>query len=133
MSQSFVTNGNVTPCRFVKLDTTKTGGYCLQAGSGDRPIGVAQPGTRQPPMAGLDDGFAGVAGVNEIIVFTETDVCAVEIAASVTAGDYLKPDTNGRAVTASSDGDQYGAIALQSGTALGQLVRCKIATGFRGA
>lgn len=132
MSRSFMPSGNITPSRFVKIDTSKAGGYVLQAGAGDVVIGIAQPGTRQAPFPGLDDGYAGIADVNIIEVHTEQDHCWVEAGGTITNGDLLKSGSGGVAVTAASDGDYYGARALQSGTS-GQLIECIVETGFRGA
>ena len=133
MSISLLANGSITPARFVKLDTTQVGGFALQCGANDKIFGVAQQGTRQAPLSGLDDGFAGIAGVNEITVYTVNDVCWVEVGGAVTAGDYLEADTNGRAVTSSTDGHNYGAIAMESATALGQYVKARVLIGMRGA
>lgn len=135
MSRSFMPNGNIIPSRFVKQDTSTLGGYVLQAGASDTPIGVSQPGTHQPPIPGLDDGFAGIQNVGmPIEVFMSGDECWLEIGAAVTLGDFLKPSTNGVAITASADGDIYGAIALQSGTASGQLIKVRVThPEFRGA
>lgn len=133
MSISMMPNGSIAPSRFVKLDATQIGGYCLQAGANDKVIGVAEPGVRQPPISGLDDGFAGIQNSNAILIFTTNDECWVECGAAVSFGDYLEADTNGKAVTSSTDGHNYGAIALQTSTAAGQLVRCRIAIGMRGA
>lgn len=134
MSRSYLCNGNVTPSRFVKLDTSTAGGYVLQAGATDKPIGVSQSGTRQPPIEGLDDGYAGVQNVNTIEVLESEDEGYLEIGAAVTLGDYLKPSTGGVGITASSDADIYGAIALQSGTASGQLIRVRVlAPSYRAA
>lgn len=133
MSQSMMAGGNVAPSRFVKLDTTYPG-YVTAAGAGDRPYGVSQPGTRQPPIEGLDDGYAGVQGVNSIEVFTAEDQCWLEVGAAVSVGDYLKPSTNGVGITASADGDIYGAIALAPATASGQLIRVRVlAPSYRAA
>ena len=133
MSISAMPNGNITPSRFVKFDTSTVGGYVLQAGSNDKIIGVAEPGVRQPPISGLDDGFAGIQNSNSILIFTNNDECWVECGGAVTFGDYLESDTNGKAVTSSTDGHNYGAIALQTSTAAGQLVRCRVVIGMRGA
>lgn len=134
MSISMMPNGNIVPSRFVKPDATQIGGYCLQAGAGDRMIGVAEPGVRQPPISGLDDGYAGIQNSNPILVFTTNDECWLESGAAVTSGDLLKSDISGRGITASSDGDIYGAMALQTSTASGQLIRVRVmAPGYRGA
>lgn len=133
MSMSFMPSGNISPSRFVKLDTSKVGGYCAQAGSGDKVIGVSEPGVRQPPISGLDDGFAGIADSNAIEVLTTNDEGWIECGAAVTFGDLLKPDSNGKGITAGTDGDFFGAIALQTSTAAGQLVRVRVQIGYRGA
>lgn len=134
MSRSYLCNGNVSPSRFIKLDTSKTGGWVLQAGAGDVPIGVSQPGVRQPPLAGLDDGYAGVQGVNQIESLEAEDEGWLQAGAAVTLGDLLKPDSSGRGVTASSDGNVYGALALETATAADQLIRVRVlAPSFRGA
>lgn len=125
MSMSFLASGNVYPSRFVKQDTSSEG-YVSQAGAGEKPFGVSQPGTRQPPIEGLDDGYAAIQNVGTLEVFVNGDECWVEIGAAVTNGDYLKPSTNGVAITASSADDVYGAIALQAGTTSGQLIRCRV-------
>lgn len=132
MSMSLMPSGNIAPSRFVKLDASKVGGYGLQAGAGDVVFGVSEPGVRQPPIAGFDDGFAGIADSNAICVYTEKDECWLECGAAVTYGDFLKSDTNGKGITASADGDYYGAQALQTSTAAGQLVRVLVKSGYRG-
>jgi hypothetical protein len=129
MSMSFLANGNIYPSRFVKNDTSTTGGYIIMAGSGDRTIGVSQPGVRQPPISGLDDGYAGVQNVNQVEVATEKDETWLELGGTVTYGDYLKASTNGVGVTAGSDTDQYGAQALQSGKS-GDLIRVLVIIGY---
>lgn len=133
MSMSFMPNGNIAPSRFVKIDATQVGGYCLQAGSGDKVIGISEPGVRQPPISGLDDGFAGIQNSNAIEVLTTNDEGWLETGGTVTFGDLLKPDANGKGVTAGSDGDFFGAIALQSSTGAAQLIRVRVQLGFRGA
>lgn len=133
MAQSYAPNGNISPNRFVKADTTTTGGYVVQAGAGDPVLGVSQPGTRQAPLSGLDDTYAGVAGGPHVEVATPGDRTWLQTGGAVTWGDYLKSDSSGRGVTASSDGDWYGARALQTGTAADQLVEVEIIIGMRGA
>lgn len=133
MSMSFMPSGNIIPSRAVKHDSSQTAGYILQAGAGDRAIGISQTGTRQPPIVGFDDGYAGIQNINAVEVLTQDDEGWCEIGGAVSFGDYLKPSTNGVLITASADGDQYCCVALQSGTASGQLIKMKVQIGFRGA
>lgn len=133
MSRSYLANGNIYPSRFVKLDSSGEG-YVLQAGAGDTPVGVSQAGTRLPPIEGYDDGYAAVQNVEAVLVYEATDECWLEVGAAVSNGDLLKPSTDGVAITASSDGNIYGAQALQDATAANQLIRVKVLSpSFRGA
>lgn len=133
MQGSWVASGNIAPSRFVKIDTANVG-KVLQAGTGVSVYGVSQEGTRNPGGTVLnDDGNAAIAGEN-LRVYIDDEECWLEAGGSVTAGDYLKPDNSGRGVTSSSDGDIYGAIALQGATGTGLLMRVKVVKGaFRGA
>lgn len=125
MSMSFLASGNISPSRFVKQDTSNEG-YVSQAGAGERAIGVSQSGTRQPPISGLDDGYAATQNTAPLTVFTATDECDLEAGGAITNGDYLKSDSSGRGVTASSADDIYCAIALRAATTAGQLVRVRV-------
>ena len=113
---SRVANGNIAPSRFVKLDTTAEG-FVLQCGAGDQIYGISQPGTRNAPYGALDDGFAAIKG-NTLSIYgpPEKDV-PLELGASVTRGQYLKADVNGKGIATAAATDIAGAIALDSGSA----------------
>ena len=64
MPESRVANGNIAPCRAVKLDSTTAGGKVLQCGAGDKAFGISQPESRNPPYSTLDDGYCAIAGEN---------------------------------------------------------------------
>ncbi len=119
-SYTKVANGNVAPSRFVKLDTT-TEGRVLQATAGDKIYGISQQGTRNTPYGALDDGFAAIAGENLNIYGPPEKDVLLELGGTVTRGDSLKSDANGKGVTTTSTGDWIGAIALDSG-ATGDLI-----------
>jgi len=132
MSHSFVAGGNIAPSRFVSLSTSSDR-TVVQSGSGDTTvIGISQIGTHLTPLLSLDDGFAAVAGENVKVYEPEDHEGWLELGGTVASGDFLKPDANGKGVTASSDGDFYGAKAIQAGT-VGQIVKVKPLLGFRGA
>lgn len=113
---SRVANGNITPSSFVKLDTT-TEGRVLQCGAGNKIYGIAQPGTRMTPLAGLDDGNAAIAGENLMIYGPPEKDVMLTLGGTVTRGDSLKSDGSGFGITTTSTGDWIGAIALDSGVA----------------
>lgn len=116
----FKANGTIAPSVFVKIDTSADG-YVIQAtdGSsshGDVAIGISQPGMKRPPgVAGSDTTIAAEAA-DPILVYSLGDVCLLTFGGTVTRGDYLKSDANGKGITASTTADNVGAIALQSGT-----------------
>jgi hypothetical protein len=126
-------NGNVAPSRFVKEDSSTTAGFVLAAGATDTPFGISQEGVMFPPMGGLDNGFAGIQNGPPISVYINGSECWLELGGTVSYGDFLKPSTNGVGVTASSDGDIYGAMAEESGVS-GNLIRVRVVSpSFRGA
>ena len=128
MSRSYIAGGNVAPSVFVTPDTSVVGGQVVQAGAGDKVFGISQPGTRQAPLAGLDDGFCAIAGQG-LMVLDAKDVGWLQIGGTVTFGDFLKPTTGGVGVTTTSDGDFYGARALESGVS-GDLINVEVMFGF---
>lgn len=119
-----VANGNIAPSRFVKIDTTAKD-RVLQAGAGDKCYGVSQPGVRNAPWAPLDDGYAAIAGENLMIYGSPSKDIKLELGGTVTAGDSLKSDANGKGVTTTTTGDWIGAEAMESGVT-GDVVRVRV-------
>ena len=128
---SLFPNGNVKICTFVKLDTT-TEGYCLQAGSGDRPFGIAGPETHVMSIniagSNLDDGYAGVAGGPAIKIYGvgSTMVPLRVVDSSVNIGDILKPDSSGYGTVTTTSTDKVGAIARQSSTTANTIINVDV-------
>lgn len=83
------------------------------AGAGEQILGIAMDtqatADRNVPMA--------VAGIAKIT-----------LGGTVTRGAKLKADSSARGVTASSDTNEYGAIALESGV-IGDIVECLVTPG----
>jgi len=124
--QSFIANGNIYPCRFVKLTTTVNGGRVTQAGTGELVFGVSQMGSRRSIY--IDSaGYAAILG-EPIGVFDDTEETALELGGTVTVGDRLKSDTNGKGVTTVTDREEYGALALQNGVS-GDQIKVKVQRG----
>jgi hypothetical protein len=118
-SGSKVANGTIVPFSFVKLDTTADG-KVLQCGAGDNPYGIAQPWTRQPPYAGLDDGNAALVGETLCIYTPPMKEVMLQLGATsgtVTAGIRLKADSAGLGVPVTTDADYFGAISDGTGAA----------------
>lgn len=127
MSEAYtmVAAGNIAPSRFVKLSTTANG-RVAQCGSAEQIYGISQPGTRNTPYSSLDDGYAAIAGENLLVYGAPGARCLLELGGTVTRGDRLKSDTNGKGTTATTE--EYGAVALASGVS-GQLIEVQIEKG----
>jgi hypothetical protein len=120
---SMKANGNITMSRFVRIDTSGDG-LVVQAGTGEKCFGVSQAGSRRVPYSSLDDGYAAIAG-EDLEVFGIGEECWLEIGGTVTVGDRLKSDTDGKGVTTTTNLDEWGAVARQAGTS-GQLIRVQV-------
>jgi hypothetical protein len=126
MQQGFIASGNIYPCRFVKLTATTTG-QVTQCGAGDEIYGVSQTATRRSPYVD-SSGLAAEAG-EPIGVFDDTEDCALQLGAAVaTPGTRLKSDANGCGTPVTSDKDEYGAIAVQTGNT-GDQIKVKVQRG----
>ncbi len=128
MGLSLVAGGNINPSRFVTQSTTSDR-VCTLSASGDKPIGISNPGSHLTPLLSFDDGFAAIAG-EDLFVYDKDDSEAwLELGGTVTAGDFLKPDgsNTGKGITATT-GNFYGARALVSGVN-GQVVKVQPAFG----
>lgn len=124
-----VAGGDIRPMRFVNLDTSNAG-RVLEADADEEIYGVSGMGKRFAPYASLDDGFHAVAGENcQVYGPPEKDVPLV-LGGTVTRGDYLKSDADGAGVTASSDQEKYGAIAMESGVS-GDIIPVQLVKGER--
>jgi hypothetical protein len=127
MPVSYVANGDIYPCRFVKLDPAD--GRVLQCLAGDLPIGVSQEGTRRSPYTDTAPlGRAAAAG-EQLAVYTLSERAVLQVNAAVTPGTRLKPDAAGMGIpVVAASTDAYGGFALLSGTA-GKLVEVQVDPG----
>lgn len=127
-SATYVANGNIKPNRIVKFDTSVTPPRIIQASANtDQAIGVSQIGTHNPPITGLNDGYAAIAGMN-CKVWIVGDRAQVEAGGAFNAGATLTSDSQGRAVAASSTQWIIG-YARDTATAAGQLIEIQVQPG----
>lgn len=112
--------GDVYPSRFVKMSAAADF-TLLQADANAEVIGIAQEGSKQPPLSDLITGTPKAAESGDALhIYTEGDVCLLECGGNVTRGGLLKPDADGKGVaigTTETTIENYGAIALQNGAA----------------
>lgn len=125
-SYSRVANGNIKPYRFVKQDTTAVGRVLQCTGNTDSIFGVSQEGTHLlPGDLGIDDGFAAVAGENLNVYGPPAKDIILCIGGTVTQGDRLTSEADGRGVSTTTTGQEWGAVALMSGVS-GDLIRAQL-------
>lgn len=128
---SLLAGGNITPSSFVKVLTTDR--TVVLCGAGDRCFGISKEWTRFPSWEGLQDGNIAISGEScPIYALPEDAEAFLEVNGTVAVGDYLKSDASGFGITAGSDGDEYGAQAIEAGVA-GQVIKVKLVRGMRGA
>jgi hypothetical protein len=125
-----VARGNILPSRFVRLDTASENG-CVQAGDNTDVIGIAQAGTNKPQVTGLVDATYAAESGQQVMVAGLGSICLLEAGGTVTPGQYLKSDSQGRGVAVATSGttiQNYGAIALQGGSS-GDKIRVMVIIG----
>lgn len=119
---NFVAAGQINQARFV---TPVAGAInnVAQSVTNDSPIGISGLGTRRDPdpdfAAGSSALALAIAG-DPIEVNTHGEYCLLELAASASGGQYLRPDDQGKGIVANTSTSPisfYGARALQDGVA----------------
>lgn len=127
--RSFMAAGTIGPSLFVSL--VKVAGVnqaeVSVSPANDVAYGVSHEGTREAPIPGVVPATA--LDGEPCLVYGLGDPCEVYAAEIVTAGNYLKPDVNGRAVIA-TEGEQYSAVAVSTTTAPNQKVKVTVMRGI---
>ena len=125
MPASYFANGDIYPCRFVKLDPAD--GKVVQCLAGDLPIGISQEGTRRSPY--LETLGRAAAVGEQLAVYTLGERALLQVNAAVTPETRLKADANGMGIPVASPSiDAYGGIALFNGAA-GKLIETLVDPG----
>lgn len=106
-------SGDINPSRFV----AKSGAFLVaQAGAGVIALGISHEGSKAVPLPGASS-LAAQAG-DPIAVYGDTESCLLEAGAAFAAGAFLKPDAQGRGITAAT-GERFSAVAEQAAGAAG--------------
>jgi hypothetical protein len=119
--RAYRATGNITVASFVTIDSSvATGSSVKQAVATDIPIGIAQQGGGDPPLANYITAspvLAAQAG-QSLDITPEGEVTYLRIGAGGCApGDFLKPTTAGAGIKlagTASTLEWYGARALQT-------------------
>ncbi len=129
-SPRLMAEGIIRPSRFCKIGTADDKG--LEADANEDTIGISMESTNQPPLEDLvTTQNAAVAG-QHFKLYGDGDECLVEAGAAFNRGARLKSDADGKAVGVATSGttlQRYGAKALESAAASGELVRVQVLSG----
>jgi hypothetical protein len=120
---SFVFAADCEPSRFVKISANHTVTKCT---AGERAFGVTHEGSREAPIPGVTPLVA--KGGETARVYGAGESCEIVAGGTVNAGQYVKPDSDARAVACSTS-EIFSAVARSSTTAAGQLLKVTIITG----
>lgn len=121
--RSFRASANINTSRFVKISGPHTVAQCV---ANEQAYGVSHEGTQEAPIPGVTP-LAASSG-ESCLVYGPGDNCEVECGAAVTAGAFVKPDANGRAITASAN-DKYSGQAINSTGAANQKLKITLVRG----
>lgn len=89
---------------------------CDLAGAGDTPVGI------------LQDAPLGASGKPVAATVRTGNQSWLKLGGTVTAGQFIKPSTNGVGIAVTTNKDVYGAQALADGVS-GDLIAVKVVSG----
>lgn len=129
-SYKFIAGGNISPSRFVVLDTTYDSTVTQAGTTNVRCIGVSQTGLAKAPGSAGATAYAGVDG-DPMQLYLPGDIAPVQVgAAGVTKGNMVRTDSSGQAVVALTSNavlQWVQGIALENGSA-GEIVNVLLTT-----
>lgn len=122
--KSSICGGDINPSRFVK-HSTAADFTVLQADLNSNPVGISQAWAQTAPIPSAST-LAGTTGDQIQVHYPGSgddndSTVWLELGGTVTRGDRLMPDANGKGITATT-GKYYGAIAEESGVS-GEKIR----------
>ena len=121
---AFSASADIACSRFVKISGNFTVNQCV---ANEVAIGVSAEGTTEAPIPGAS---TLAARTGELLrVFGQDEVAVIEVGASVTAGGFVKPDANGRAIPAVAN-DRYSGQVLRSQSTVGGKTEILVCRGI---
>jgi hypothetical protein len=112
-SYSAIADGSINPCRFIRKSSS-TESRIVQCTAGGQCDGISQHGARRIDYID-SSGIAATAG-EPLTYFGPGSRVLLDIAGTVSQGARLKSDSDGKGVTTTTNLDEWGAVADQSGT-----------------
>lgn len=115
MATQVKAGGDINPARFTSISTAANN-TVLESNSGDTKLfGISTEATKNAPQSG-GSTLAAESG-DEVRIYEPGKTCLLTIGSGgCTAGDFLKPDNDGKGVTATT-GAVAGAQAMETASA----------------
>ena len=136
MESSFTkkATGNIAPCRIVRVDTSIDDG-CVQAvlasTTAHTLLGISGEDRLTIPYIGSHYHATATEGQNMCKIHGEgSRGVLLDIGGTVSPGDRLRPDANGKGIAATADQQRFAAIAEESGVD-GEQIRVHVVIGER--
>lgn len=104
---SFQASADIATRRFVKISGNFTVNQCV---AGEVAIGSSSDGSAEAPIPGATSLAARTGELVRVFGLGET--APIEVGSAVTAGQFVKPDANGRAVPCVAN-DKYSGQVLR--------------------
>lgn len=119
--------GDINPSRFVTISGNNT---VVESNAGDEAVvGITNESTKNAPQAGGSTLHA--ADNDQARIHPYGEDCLLEIGTGgCTAGNYLKPDADGKGVVAGTADDLAFAIAFETAAA-GEKAKVLVTSGVR--
>jgi hypothetical protein len=120
-------NGDIRPSRFVQIDSSAD--HKGIEGEDNVPvIGVSMESSNYPPLSDLAITVLAASAGQYFKMYGDGEQCLLEAGSAITRGNKLKSDGDGRGVPIVSNTtlQHWGAIALQSAAAAGELIPVQV-------
>ncbi len=122
---TLVASGDINPSRFVTISGEH---QVAESNTGDAPYGVSSEATKLAPTGDGVSTLAAASG-DPLHVYADGDECLLEAGEAITAGNWLKPDSQGRGIVIDNTAsDPIGARALEDAGAAGEKIKVRVTT-----
>lgn len=107
-----IAGGDINPARFVTLDTSANNTVVESNAADAKVFGITHDSTKLAPEDGASTLHAASGDPVHVHIMGEITMLQID-ATGCTAGDFLKPDNDGKGDVAGS-GDEVAALALET-------------------
>jgi len=121
---ALVATGTIAPSRFVKYGTTEY--QVVECNADETPVGISQEGAKLAPT---DENYSAGTTFSQgdiIGIYGVGRICLLELGSTVSVGDLLGPDADGKGIAVTDTA--FGAFAKSDGVE-GDLIEVVVQPG----